>query len=332
MYGMGNGAESGSVNGFAKKLIKHHPFPAESYWRGFVPVLCRDGRIVKLDLDSLAITGSLGYLPACYYNPSQESVDALLAYDVQFYFQHGRYAGLAAASLGRHAKGAALCLFDDKGEERQRTPKMETPTEAVMRSYSVKGGKMVHQVPSEWQVGYDYVKIRSAILDEPFGPLLGLTNYLLESLHPPILTLVSCHRSLAFDAVSSERTLFLMPNSMVARYARQEANAFDRIFALSFSLSVAVLFGAFLAWRVARDAQILGLSSRQQRYWVLFTVLFGLCAYVTYRSTRPTVALVTCRNCGKGRRPGREHCHRCGAAWVVPELAAPAWRVLDGTT
>ncbi len=58
------------------------------------------------------------------------------------------------------------------------------------------------------------------------------------------------------------------------------------------------------------------------------TLAFGLVAYITYRLTRPDLSLVTCANCGRLRRVDQGQCHRCNAQWEVPELTAPAWRVV----
>jgi hypothetical protein len=90
----------------------------------------------------------------------------------------------------------------------------------------------------------------------------------------------------------------------------------------------AIGLGVFLSWRVSRDAFQMGLSKQERTLWTLGIFALGLPAYVTYRLTRPTVALVTCANCGLGRRADFEKCQRCGAPWVVPELTSPAWRVL----
>ena len=62
---------------------------------------------------------------------------------------------------------------------------------------------------------------------------------------------------------------------------------------------------------------------------LLGTFALGLPGYLTYRLTRPKITLVTCRNCGLGRRPDREKCHHCGSLWHVPELIPPAWRVVE---
>jgi len=77
----------------------------------------------------------------------------------------------------------------------------------------------------------------------------------------------------------------------------------------------------------------LGAPTLSQKYdrsfWAFLTPAFGLAGYVTYRLTRPTITLVTCANCGKGRRPDMDTCHHCNSEWDIPELVPPKWRVLD---
>jgi hypothetical protein len=89
------------------------------------------------------------------------------------------------------------------------------------------------------------------------------------------------------------------------------------------------MLGLLLAWAANRNAVLVGLSQRARFWWILATIAFGLSAYITYRLTRPKITLVTCVNCGKLRRPDMENCHRCGARWLVPELAPPLWRVIN---
>jgi hypothetical protein len=132
------------------------------------------------------------------------------------------------------------------------------------------------------------------------------------------------------EAPAGCRSLFLLPDSFVAMSARDVHAGWVGRFSRALSLALpAFLLSLLLAWRVTRDGARLGLSKNTRAAWVAGTVLFGLPAYITYRLTRPRVTLVTCTNCGTGRRPDRERCQRCGSPWVVPELVPPAWRVLD---
>jgi hypothetical protein len=135
--------------------------------------------------------------------------------------------------------------------------------------------------------------------EEAGGPLLVTIIYILENLQPAVLGLISCLAESPFEATAGHRALFVLPNSFVALLVR------------------------------TCNAVLVGLSHRARFRWVLATIAFGLSAYITYRLTRPKITLVTCANCGKPRRPDMENCHRCGAKWLVPELTAPLWRVID---
>jgi hypothetical protein len=103
----------------------------------------------------------------------------------------------------------------------------------------------------------------------------------------------------------------------------------ERFFAALIIILPSIILAIFLAWRVGKDAMVVGLSENVKVFWILATIAFGLAGYITYRLTRPGITLVTCTNCGRMRRPDMEKCHRCGSKWHVPELIPPTWRVID---
>jgi hypothetical protein len=156
-----------------------------------------------------------------------------------------------------------------------------------------------------------------------------ITKYIFESLHPPVLMLASFFTAYSFNARSTHRALFLMPNSFVAMARDYEGNIFYMLLIVLLLMLPGIMFACILGWRVWRDAAIIGLSNKARQIWLAGTLVFGLPGYITYRLTRPRVTLVTCANCGKTRRPDTEKCHHCGSKWVVPELTSPAWRVLN---
>ena len=171
---------------------------------------------------------------------------------------------------------------------------------------------------------------KSTFFDVPGGPALIVTKYIFESLHPPILTLASFFTAYSFDARSTHRAMFFMPNSFVAMARDYEGNIFYKLLLVLLLMLPGILFASLLGWLIARDAAIIGLSHNARQLWLLGTMVFGLPAYITYRLTRSKMTLVTCANCGKLRRPDMDTCHRCGSKWDVPELTPPAWRVLNG--
>jgi len=155
------------------------------------------------------------------------------------------------------------------------------------------------------------------------------TKYLIESLHPPVLTVASFFTAYSFDAGATHRAIFVMPNSFVAQQRdRQTSFLFQFLWALVFMLP-AMLFAGFLSWRVAADAGAIGLSAWARKVWMAGTFLFGLPAYITYRLMRPRCVLMVCRECGRGRRLDQEVCHHCGSEWDSRELEPPAWRVVS---
>jgi hypothetical protein len=277
------------------------------------------GRVDLLDRQTLELVEGRGRLPApeTLYGQGSAEPRQMLSYAATPVFtgEEHKYAGLVVASTSRQGMSLALAVFDDAGRQ------IGTVNSRVL--------------PFQQQQGPNartgYVKSATAALTEvPWGPTLGAGKYILESLHPPVLTLISFFTADRIEARASHRTLFLMPNSFVAmQWDRAGQGWLDILLTALWLMVPAVLLAAFLTWRVARDAAVVGLSANARALWVLGTLAFSLPAYITYRLTRPSLRLVTCANCGQARRPDGEKCHHCGSAWNVPELIPPAWRVLD---
>ncbi|MBC8218045.1 MAG: hypothetical protein H8E73_06230 [Planctomycetes bacterium] len=204
-----------------------------------------------------------------------------------------KYLGLVAGSLSRQGLWTAVAVFDKDGNE--------------IRSDS-----------SE-----------AAFFDKPWGPALTSTKYVFESLHPPVLTLASFFRAYSFEARSSHRALFLMPNSFAAMVRDREGNILVSLAIVLLVMLPGLALAGWLGCKVVKDASRLGLSLGARRFWLAATVGFGLAGYITYRLSQPKVTLVSCANCGKLRRPDTETCHHCKSKWQVPELVPPTWRVLD---
>jgi hypothetical protein len=225
------------------------------------------------------------------------------------------YAGCAVATVSREATGLCLDVYDANGhslggDDMAFRPYVETANDKITRRRSI---------PST----------TAAYFFLPGAEVLTIAKFALENLHPPVLLLASYLAGPNLVATAGYRSLFLLPDSFVAMSGRDaHAGRFGRA-SFSFSLALpAFLLSLLLTGRVTRDGARLGLSKSTRAVWAVGTVLFGLPVYITYRLTRPKVTLVTCANCGVGRRPDREKCQRCGSPWVVPELVPPAWRVL----
>ena len=213
-----------------------------------------------------------------------------------------RYAGMIAASLSRDGTALAVALYDQEGR--------------------VKGS--VHRGSTEWRDAGEV-----AYFGSPWGPFATIAKYAAESFHPPILSVASYFTASAFEAGAGHRALFLLPNSFIAMKARDNrGHIYERVLPALLLILPSIILATVFACRVAADAGVVGLSRNLRRFWVFGTLAFGLAGYITYRLSRPKIALVTCANCGRPRRPDMDTCHRCGSKWHVPELTPPTWRVL----
>jgi hypothetical protein len=164
----------------------------------------------------------------------------------------------------------------------------------------------------------------------PTGKVAAALSYGAEVLYPPVLHGLSVVGLPQSTPLESHRSLLTMPLGVPARRARlAHAHPADGVFSVFLSLIPMVALSLFLATRVDRDARRAGMAEARRGIWTSATVLLGLVAYITYRLTRPRTDLVTCTNCGKLRRTDHDRCQNCDAAWQMPELTAPSWRVLD---
>lgn len=293
---------------------------------GRLLVLDASGRIDLLDSQTLQFAGVAGRLasPASLFGfprPTRpQDVISYAAFPIGISRGNagrGRtYAGCAVATVSREAMGLRLDVYDANGhslggDDMAFRPYVETANDKITRGRAIPSTK-------------------AAYADLPGAQVLTLAKFTLENLHPPVLLLASYLAGPNLVATAGYRSPFLLPDSFVAMSGRDaHAGCFGRA-SFAFSLALpAFLLSLVLTGRVTRDGARLGLSKNVRAAWVAGTVLFGLPAYITYRLTRPRIALVTCANCGLGRRPDLEKCQRCGSPWAVPELVPPAWRVLD---
>ncbi len=285
----------------------------------YLLVLDETGRIDLLDKETLEFAGATGYLPAPQtFFPSKEDVTpkdvlAYMALPLTFHSDN-QYRGMFVASVSREGTAMVLAVFDEKGIpiERKYTRAMDYVQD--------KTGSRPEYVPSSSAVFFE----------SPWSPTLTIAKYLLENLHPPVLSVVSFFSAYTFEAAAGYRALFILPNSFIAMKGRDiSENIVMRFSAALLIILPSIMLGIFLAWRVNKDATVVGLSENARLCWIIGTVAFGLSGYITYRLTRPRETLVTCANCGKLRRPDMDKCHHCGSKWHVPELIPPTWRVID---
>jgi len=277
-------------------------------------VLDESGQIDLLDRETLEFAGPAGRLPAPEtFFPTDKRITPgdLLAYRVLSIAlkEDHKYRGLIAATVSREGTALALAVFNERGAcfESKDT-----------RAKNSRGSR---NVPSSSAVFFG----------TPWSPVITIGKFLLENIHPPILSLASYFTAGSIEAASGHRAMFLLPNSFIAMKGRDaRVNIAARFLFALLLISPSIVLAILLAMRVSKDAAVVGLPQKTRRFWKLGTLAFGPAGYITYKLTRPKITLVTCANCGKPRRPDMDKCHRCGSKWDVPELIPPAWRVLNG--
>jgi hypothetical protein len=288
-------------------------------------VLDASGCIDLLDIDTLGIVRGKMRLPApagLYPQSGMVAAKDVAAYSASPISVRSSgaggpwtYAGCAVAALARDATAVKLEVFDPNG-------RIIASGETIVPQYGETDIGVIPRRTSTSSPEAAYFRLPGA-----YG--LTLAQFALESLHPPVLQFLTYFAAPHFEATAGYRSLFLLPDSFLAMKARATEDRPIEGFCASMAFMIpALILVLLLAWRVDRDGSRLGLSKKTRTAWVAGTVIFGLPAYLTYYLTRPKATLVTCANCGVGRRPDQEKCHHCGSPWVVPELTPPAWRVL----
>jgi len=279
-------------------------------------VLDASGRIDLLDRETLEIVGRAGVLPVPETLFPQKRRDLVapadaFAYEFRpvFLGEERTYAGCAVAAVSRDATALTLHVFDPNGRR--------------VRAGSTTCGY------AERRRGWS--SVRAAYFHLPGAPILTGLKYLLESMHPPVLLFLSHFTASRIEAAAGHRGVFVLPNSFVAMASRNMRYGPVHRFleALPFILLSLALAG-ICAGEVACDCIHLGISRKERLWWIVGALLLGLPVVLTHRLTRPRTTQVTCRNCGRPRRPDMEKCHRCASPWEVSELNPPTWRVLDG--
>ncbi len=283
---------------------------------GYILVLDKTGRIDLLNKNTLEFVGKAGELleaPNFFSDDGEKAVTPkeLLSYEVLplVLDTDGQYRGCFVASLSGQGYGYYLTVFDQNGRK--------VAGDRSGWAYSSRGEG-------------DVYSISSLLFQCPGGIALTIAKFLSDNLQPPILSVTSYFSASTVEAGAGHRALFILPNSFFAMFGRGVSeNYIARFFTALLFILPSIVLSLLLAWRVNKDARIVGLDSTARRWWFIGTLGFGLSAYITYRLTRPKITLVTCQNCGKPRRPDMERCHQCSSKWTVPELIAPRWRVIE---
>ncbi len=319
LAGFGYGRQCGDI----MRSVQYYPASPH------LLVLDESGRIDLLDKKTLEFIGTAGRLPqpqTLFGSKHTATPDNTLSYSVSPLYlgepfrpldsddedqpapdpNSLRYVGMFAASLSRDGTAISINAFDDKGG---------------LTKYSGSGS-------ARYRGRRSGTSSEQVYFGTAWAPMSTFGKYLTEIIHPPVLSIASCFTALSFEAGAGHRALFLLPNSFFALNAgnnRERLSA--RVLVTLLLIWPSIVLAGVLTSRVTKDAAALGLSSSARCLWTVLTLAFGLAGYMTYRLTRPAITLVTCPNCGKGRRPDTETCHHCRQGWDVPELTPPAWRV-----
>lgn len=303
-------------------------------------VLDACGRIDLLDVETLTFAGTAGYLPTpklLYPSEGRVRPKDLLDFSAEQLVmatdafwearrdpaarkalppedRYSEYLGMAVVATSREGTSQTLAVFDPNGT---LVTTDETEYHKVLGTQY--RGPRQEYIPSA----------TAALFETPWAPVYTITKYLVENLHPPILSAASFVTASTFEAGSGYRSVFFMPNSFIAMQGRHTTqDFFSRIVIGFLFMAPSFILSLLLARAVGKSAQRFGFSDRTRQLWMIATVTLGLPAYITYRLTRPQIALVTCQACGQGRRPDQQTCHRCNSPWNRPDLTAPTWRVL----
>jgi hypothetical protein len=291
-----------------------HPMKDVMYWGDFIMVLNENGKIEKLDVETLEITGELGHLVTGLGDQRTQMIRPrdLLVYAVRPLVYKGEYKGLVVACLERNINQAAMISFDDKGTKNKIN---ENQAKKYARAEIVSS--------STFNISHEG-------WNHPWMGFCKVLKFLAEILNPSMINFVTCYTAEEFEAISSRQALFFLSDTYIGQIVQGDSDQLTGAIRIIFLSLPACLYSLFFAWRISKNAKYLGLSKNAQSFWIIIVIFFGIPAYITYHLTKPATALVTCPNCGQMRRPDKENCHQCKSPWSVAELIPPSWRVLEG--
>lgn len=285
----------------------------------YLLVLTKNGRIDLWNRYTLKFEKTAGRLPAprtFFYTITLAKPKNLAGYAItplQKKSEDGyEYVGLCAASA-RDGWGLAAQPFDANGS-----------------LYEKKISKQPRKHKRKSYVGYWSRPAVERVFGNAGGPLVFTINFLLENLHPPVLSLASFFASDFIEADSSFRAIFIRPNSLVGMMGQKlEEETYGKFFAAIMLMMPSILLALFLAKRLWVRSRLIGCVGNNRIIWFWATVAFGIPAYIAFNLTRPKETPVTCFQCGKLRRPADPQCHWCNADWDTTAQSPPAWRIAD---
>lgn len=163
----------------------------------------------------------------------------------------------------------------------------------------------------------------------PYASSVIFGRYLfVENLYSPITLLGAYVQGVLLKVPTDHSSLYWPLSSSFIIQGKRVTLLSDYLILLFPVLLPALVLSFFLARSVKKNAVNAGLSKSVTRLWFWTTLAFGLPAYITWRIVRPKEMMVTCKNCGKLRRPDFETCQHCKSLWQIPEITPPSWRVV----
>jgi hypothetical protein len=296
----------------------------------FIPILDQTGLILLVDRETLEIAGKAGFLPApdAFFDTglTRARPKDLLSFEIEPVALHpdGRYLGIGVAAQSREGTSMKIAVFDSNGVL------LEDKNTGIKGMETIDAYSNTNKTHTWYDFEINMASNKAFFWGKPWSPAVTILRFMLENLQGPILSAATYLTADTFEASSGHRALFLLPNSFIAMKGRQtNTNPLWRFSSAILLILPSIILSILLAFNTAKDAANLGLSKNARLCWVTGVLAFSIVGFICYRLTRPKITLVTCVNCGKGRRPDMETCHRCGSHWLVPELQAPNWHVTD---
>ncbi|MCH8193193.1 MAG: hypothetical protein IIA65_04150 [Planctomycetes bacterium] len=255
-------------------------------------VLTSAGEIYEMDVQTVQLKTVIDRLPKF---GSGSTIDDLLAYKILPVQINSRFAGIVVAAASRDTEKFHL-----------RATPLGKETNVATNDTIYRGNRFLLS---------PFLMVRAA-----------------EGLHPLSLSLLSRWLAPRVEALAGYRALFIVPNSgAIQAYLDPHNDALAKQIGFFLGVVPQLILGLLIGSWLRRETRNRGLKPSVCKGWLLAGIILGVPAYITYQLTRLRLPLITCNNCGQGRRADQDHCHHCKSSWENTGDQVPAWRVLEST-
>ena len=255
-------------------------------------VLTSAGEIYKIDPQTAQLETAIDRLPKL---GSGDTINELLAYTVLPVSIDHDFAGIVVAAASRDTKRFHLRATAQGKETIVATNRTFHPENRLLLS--------------------PFLMMRAA-----------------EGLHPLGLSVLSRWLAPRVEALAGYRALFIVPNSgAIQAYLDPHNDALAKQIGFFLGVVPQLILGLLIGSWLRRETRNRGLKPSVCKGWLLAGIILGVPAYITYQLTRLRLPLITCNNCGQGRRADQDHCHHCKSSWENTGDQVPTWRVLEST-